>query len=258
VHEIRQAIGYHGNSIGRYDRLVDANKILSNAGMRSLLNVRYLLANEQLPDSTLRRAFGQAARLVAGPARNAPGTMVYLYDLGPSDAAWVATAATKAPDDRALPTLEDPRFNAAAQRSVAILDSASPTPALPSLIAMPSPSTLTARVQRPTHSRIVVDLSAPAQDGNVLVVSENFYPGWQAIVDGKAATAERVDYTLIGVPLTAGARKVELEFTSSASSTGKMITVVAVLMSLLLIGAGLLPKRRGAVAAVAAVAAGAA
>ncbi len=248
VHGVRQVLGYHGNSIGRYDRLVNADAVFGSAGMRSLLNVRYLLANELLPDSTLGRVFGPAARLVAGPARNAPGTMVYLYDLGPSDAAWVATAATKAPDDQSLPTLQDPRFNAAAQRSVAILDSASPTPALPSLNVMPNPSTVTARVQRPTHSRIVVDLSAPAQDGNVLIVSENFYPGWQALVDGKPATAERADYTLIGIPLTVGARKVELEFTSSASSKGKAITLVALLASILLIAAGLMPNRRGAVA----------
>jgi hypothetical protein len=245
VHQIRQAIGYHGNSIGRYDNLVSADSILSNAGMRSLLNVRYLLANELLPDSTLRSAFGPTARLVAGPARNAPGTMVYLYDMGPSDAAWVATTAVKAPDESALPTLRDRRFNAATQRSVAILDTASTTPALPSLTEMPKPSTLTARVQRPTHSRISVELSAPAQDGNVLIVSENFYPGWKAVVDGKPASAERVDYTLIGVPLTAGARKVELEFTSSTSAMGKIITIVAVLLSLALIGVGLLPNRRG-------------
>ena len=110
---------------------------------------------------------------------------------------------------------------------------------------MPTPSTLHARVQRPTHSRISVELSAPAQEGNVLVVSENFYPGWQATIDGKPATAERADYTFIGVPLTAGARKVDLEFTSAASSKGKLITIVSVLLGLMLVVAGLVPRRAG-------------
>ena len=69
------------------------------------------------------------------------------------------------------------------------------------------------------------------------------------MVDGKPAATERADYTLIGVPLTAGARIVELEFTSAASARGKVITLIGVLMSLLIMGVGLVPKRRsGAVA----------
>ena len=79
----------------------------------------------------------------------------------------------------------------------------------------------------------------------MLIVSENFFPGWTARIDGKPAAAERADYSLIGVPLPAGARKIELEFTSAASSTGMAITVVALLLSVLLIGVGLVPKRPG-------------
>ena len=89
-----------------------------------------------------------------------------------------------------------------------------------------------------------MDLSAPAQDGNILIVSENFYPGWTALVDGKPATVERADYTLIGVPLSAGARKIELEFTSARSVTGKLITIVAFAVAILLLVAGVVMQRR--------------
>ncbi len=245
VHGVRQAFGYHGNALDRYEKLIDTDKIVGNPAMRSLANVRYLLTNEPVPDSSLRATFGPAARLVAGPVRNAPGTMVYLYDVGRSDAAWVASGTLKAPDDAALATLRDPLFTAALQRSVAIIDTSSPTRASSDATAIPAPSSISARVQRPNHSRIVVDLSAPAQDGNMLIVSENFFPGWTARIDGKPAAAERADYSLIGVPLPAGARKIELEFTSAASSTGMAITVVALLLSVLLIGVGLVPKRPG-------------
>jgi hypothetical protein len=257
VHQIRQAIGYHSNELGRYVKLGGREEgwlyagqargwkyIFENASIRSLLNVRYLLTNIP-PDSALLNHFGAATRLVAGPARSAAGTMVYLYQLpGDNPPAFVASATLKAPDDAALATLQDPRFNASVQRSVAIVDTASSTPASAQPSALPAPSPITAQVHRPNHSSIVVDLSAPAQNGNMLIVSEVFYPGWTARIDGKPATVERADYTLIGVPLTTGARKIELEFTSATSRAGKFITIAATLAGLLLLGAGLATRRR--------------
>ena len=78
----------------------------------------------------------------------------------------------------------------------------------------------------------------------MLIVSENFYPGWKATIDGKEARTERADYTLIGVPLTAGARKIELQFTDAAYQKGKFMTLVAVAAALALWGAGFLAGRR--------------
>ena len=246
VHGVRQVLGYHGNQIGRYDGLTgkgEGYRALLNPGVRSLLNVRYLMTNVP-PDSTLQQTFGADTRLVAGPARSAAGTMVYLYQLpGDNPPAWVASGILKAPDDAALATLLDPRFNATTQRSVAIVDTASQTQASAQPTAIPAPSTVTAQVQRPDHGRIVVDLSAPAQNGNMLIVSENFYPGWTARVDGKPASAERANYSLIGVPLAAGARKIELEFTSATSATGKRVTLAATAVALLILGAGLVRRR---------------
>jgi hypothetical protein len=49
-----------------------------------------------------------------------------------------------------------------------------------------------------------------APEGGWLVVSENWFPGWQARVDGRPATVIRADYTLLAVRLDPGARAVEL------------------------------------------------
>jgi hypothetical protein len=247
VHQIRQVLGYHGNELGNYDRLAgidaDLGPVLSKPHIWSLLNIRYVLTNAQPNDDTIRQLFGSAT-LVAGPARNAPGTMVYLYRIpGDNPPAWVASATFKAPNDAALATIEDARFNAVAQRSVAIIDSASPTTSASNQNVLPPPSTITAQVRRPNHGRITVELSAPAQNGNMLIVSENFYPGWIARVDGRDVRAERADYSLIGVPLTAGARKVELEFTSAAYQKGKVITWFAAAAALALWIFGLVAGR---------------
>ena len=75
-------------------------------------------------------------------------------------------------------------------------------------------------------------------------MSENYYPGWRAAVDGRPATAERVNYTLIGVPLEAGARSIELRFESEPYETGKTITLVALLLVAVMVAGGIVIDRR--------------
>jgi len=53
-----------------------------------------------------------------------------------------------------------------------------------------------------------LNVAAPA-DG-LLVLSEVYYPGWQAVVDGQATPIVRADYTLRGVPVPAGEHRVEV------------------------------------------------
>jgi uncharacterized membrane protein YfhO len=76
------------------------------------------------------------------------------------------------------------------------------------------------------------------------MVSENYYPGWKAIADGKPAVLARADFSLIGVQLPEGARSVELSFSSPAYARGKVITLIALTVALLLIGMGVFAERR--------------
>jgi len=69
----------------------------------------------------------------------------------------------------------------------------------------------------------------PPQPSYVLV-SENWYPDWNATVDGAAAQVLRGDYALITVPVPAGAQRVELSFRSPAYQTGKTISLVSLLL----------------------------
>jgi uncharacterized membrane protein YfhO len=78
----------------------------------------------------------------------------------------------------------------------------------------------------------------------MLIVSENFYPGWQARVDGKDTGVERADYVLIGVPLSAGARTIELQYESGRYEIGKLITLAATGVALMLVIVGWLVDRR--------------
>jgi hypothetical protein len=115
------------------------------------------------------------------------------------------------------------------------------------LTEAPTPLTTRVAVKSWKPGAISLELDQPAPAGAALVVSENFYPGWTATVDGKPATADRVNLTYIGVPLDAGARTVELTFVSNTYSTGKTVTLIAIALSLLLLAGGAVLDRRARV-----------
>ena len=244
VHRLRSVLGYHGNELARWQKLYGKEEGLANVvnpNFLRLANVRWVLSGA--PDLSQLPFPGGAPRLVAGPARNASGSMVYLHELQqPAPFAWVTPAMVKAPDDGSLQTILDPRFDL---RTVAIFDSAAAAvPAPAQLQAMPAPLDLGVRVTKYEPGAIDLALSAPAPAGAALVVSENYYPGWTATVDGRAAVAARAQFSLIGVPLEAGARTVSLRFASATYERGKLVTLVALALSLVLLVGGLLAGRR--------------
>jgi uncharacterized membrane protein YfhO len=110
--------------------------------------------------------------------------------------------------------------------------------------ALPAPISVTTSVSHYEPGNVRIDLSAPAPDGASLVVSENYYPGWKATVDGKPAAIGRADYTFIGVELPAGARSVQLDFTSPTYERGKVITWIAILFGFLMLTTGAWRDRR--------------
>ena len=239
AHRIRLVSGYHGNEIGRYRQLLsrqqdgDRGNELNPAFWR-LANARYLYTNVQIPDSS--------AKKLVGPVRNAAGSTVYLYRLpGDNPPAWVTPAFVKAGDEATAGTILDPRFD---PLRVAVFDTNS-TVVAPPLSALPQPLPITTRVTRYDPGHITLELSAPAPAGSAIVLSENYFPGWSARVDGGAAVpAIRTDYTFLGVPLPAGATKVSFDFSDPAYGRGKTVTIVAVLLALLTLGVGFFFDRR--------------
>jgi hypothetical protein len=179
---------------------------------------------------------------LAGPVRNAAGSMVYAYQI-PRDnpAAWVATAMVKAPEVQALATVVNSRFDPA---RVAIVDSSATQIQASSIETLPAPATTRATVTSMTPGRYDIALDQPAVAGQALVVSENYFPGWSATADGKSAALARTNYNLIGVALPAGARSIQLRFDDAAYEKGKVVTLIAVACSLVLWGIGLAVARR--------------
>jgi hypothetical protein len=233
VHGIRQVVGYHGNSLGRYNALIDGRHLV-DPQLWHLLNVRYLLTDaDSVPLEGITR--------LAGPVKNVAGSTEYLYQLpGDNAYAWVAPVIVKAGDAPVLTTVLDPRFDAP---RVALVDSAAPVMG-PQIAGMPPATGIGVHTVSYAPGHVVLELAKPAPAGAALVVSENYYPGWVATADGKSAEVVRTDYSLIGVVLPTGATHVELTFTSPAYAKGKRITLLALGLSIVGIVAGAAADRR--------------
>lgn len=238
AHGVAQVLGYHGNQLRTYDLLTGGEPEFPNIGNPNfwqLANMRYIMtdAAEAMNIPGIKQ--------VAGPARNAAGNDVYLYELpGTATYAWVTPVIVKADEASVLQTVLDPRFDV---RTVALFDTSAQVEGK-EISAVPPPLSISASVARYEPGKATIVLDQPAPAGSALVVSENYYPGWTATVDGKPATVGRADVSLIGVALPEGAKTIELSFQSLTYATGKAVTLFVALIAIAAWIAGLLIDRR--------------
>ena len=257
VHRIRNVSGCHGNELGRYQQYAnysdsspsyDPTRFLSRAGARHE-NVRFLETN--VPDSLIGVLTQQLKvdpmTRVLGPVRTASGSTVYLYRLaGENPFAWVAASMVKATPDQTLATVTSEGFDPG---RAAILDTNAAVPTI-AVSAVPQTAGGAAAVTRYQPGAVDLTLGTPAAAGQALVVSENYFPGWSALVDGRPAPVVRADFNLMAVALPAGAKSVQLRFDDPAYEKGKTLTLVAIALAIALWGVGLaVDKRRTAVSA---------
>ena len=233
-HRISTVWGYHGNQLGRYNELTaftgQDNRVFT-PNILALTNTKYFLTD--IPELPF---IGNTTR-VKGPVVNASGDTTYLYQFNkPNQYAWVTPVAVKAPDDQVLATLLNQRFDV---KRAALFDTSARVASSQGIQSLPEALTLATSVTSYQPGKVDIALSAPAPAGSSLVISENYYPGWLASVDGKPANVGRVDYTMIGVELPAGARTVSLRFTSPSYQRGKVVTWIAILIGVVMLAGGL-------------------
>ena len=117
-------------------------------------------------------------------------------------------------------------------RAVAVLSTAEGVPNLANDVGQGS----AAQVVEAGPGLLVLDVSSE-RDG-LLVVSQPFYPGWQARIDQEPAAIHRVNHLLQGVSVGAGTHRVELSYHQSP-----LVAIVSTLV-LALCFAGLVLGRR--------------
>jgi Bacterial membrane protein YfhO len=99
---------------------------------------------------------------------------------------------------------------------------------LPLLPGGTIPPNSTAQIVGYQPNRLRIETNAPT--ATVLMVSEIFYPGWEATVDNQPAQIKLADYLLRGLTLTAGRHTVEMRYTAPAARTGAAISALTLLV----------------------------
>ncbi len=78
-------------------------------------------------------------------------------------------------------------------------------------------------------------LSAALKRPSFVVLSEVYYPGWEAWIDGRPAPLLKADYILRAVPVPAGQHEIILRFRSGTLVWGLMISLLSLLAVVLIL-----------------------
>ncbi len=176
-----------------------------------LLNVHYVLSRKGLDGPGLERVYGEGG--------------VKVYRIGdPLPRAWVVYDTVLGNDDQAIELINSAGFD---PMSTAVL---LPEDEELMLSAGGGPGTA-ATVIHAVPGKLSLEVSAG--DAGVLVVSQPFYPGWQATVDGESVAIHRIDTLLQGIPLQAGSRQVELWYRLSPMPAILSLAALAVCVAIL-------------------------
>ncbi len=144
--------------------------------------------------------------------------------------AFFVDQAVWAPDDEtALAAMQAPDFDPAT--TVVLI--APPSGSLPLLGegASPQPSAGSVSFVRYEPERVALEVSAPV-DG-WLVLSDAWYPGWQARIDGEPAGIERADILFRAVAVPAGEHRVEFLYWPASFRLGCWLSGGTLLLLLL-------------------------
>jgi len=180
-----------------------------------MLNVRYVVSQKGLD---LPVAFeGQHAKVYENP--------------GFLPRVWLADRVEVKKDfNEMVPTLRDRSFNphqvAYVEQPLGDLRGLMPHDGVANESASTNPDDRGTAVftrESPNRFRVETDCLMP----KLLVVSQNWYPGWKARINGQLRPVERVNGTLIGVPVEAGASQVEFSFRPTGFLWALGMTVAA-------------------------------
>ena len=82
----------------------------------------------------------------------------------------------------------------------------------------------------PGELTLATSASSPA----LLVVTQSWFPGWRARVDGQEAPVRRADYVAMAVPIAAGEHRVVLSYGSRAVHAAAALSALALVATVAL------------------------
>jgi hypothetical protein len=92
-----------------------------------------------------------------------------------------------------------------------------------------------------TYAPELITINADLPQDGYLVLTDAYYPGWTATIDGQPAAIERADLMFRAVKVPAGSHRVELRYQPQSFSIGLLISIGTVMV---LCGVWLAARRR--------------
>ena len=172
----------------------------------NLLNVRYILTHESVPAPADSEIVERAEGLALYENKRVQDRAFFAREV-------LAPGITQA---EALERLRAPDFDG---RKTAILDGVS--------LKIESPAPGTAAVVEDRRNRVVVETENAGE--GLLVLSDNWYPGWQAEIDGGPAEILRANYTMRAVRVPAGRHVVSFRFAPRTFRVSLFVTLISLL-----------------------------
>jgi hypothetical protein len=214
----------NGEALDNHDADVTAAGVMSP--LLDLLNVRYIVIPADV--STDQPEFArllQTYSLVYKDSTNTEPGVQLLERSSRLPRAWIVHDVRSVSEGDAIQLL---RFGGLDFTETALVEGPVPPLGQPPEGAS-EPVTL--KVNEPGHVSVVVKAATPG----LVVLSQAYYPGWKAYVDGKEVDAYATDHVLIGVPFPAGEHTLELRFQSRPLKIGLGISVLSLLVAFLLL-----------------------
>jgi hypothetical protein len=213
---------FHLQSLNGYDSLAprDAIELTEvNYGLEpkllDMLAVRYIV----LGDQTTIDASGYRE-----VARDAAHSIVVYKRPDPQGRAFIVHQVRVAPHGEVLARLTDPAFD---PRREAVVEAPLNCPLRTSDVAE------SVRLMRDDLDRVTFQAQATA-DG-FMVMSDTFYPGWVAQVDGNPAPIVRTNYALRGICLPAGDHEVVFKFEPVMLRAGLALSAIGLVICIAVI-----------------------
>jgi uncharacterized membrane protein YfhO len=194
--------------------------VTQSGGLLDLLGVKYLVTTSDNDSATRLAAHPERFRL----ACETGSVRVYenLHALPRAVLVPAEGVEVEADEAAVFRRLREADFDPAATAIVAHM------PAWPAASSdVPSQTRLTRFVARRNSLQIEADVAR----ASLLVLSETYFPGWQAEVDGNEQAVRRVDGALRGVALGPGRHRVALRYAPRSFSRGLMLSIVGALIA---------------------------
>ncbi len=225
MHGLDLVAGHHPNDLARYRQLLGlegsraSGEHSRHPNVLRMMNAKYIV----WPQEAAGGPPYAGAQALSSARRGRGLEAVYAYP--GLDRAWLVDRVTVLDDDEAaLARILSQDFDPAREAVVAApLDRVAASGGGGGQVAW----------QRfePDERRLSVATSGPA----LLVISENWFPGWEAEVDGEPAAVRRANLTLQAVEIPdAGDHTVTLRFTAPTVASALRVSIVAALVAVLL------------------------